>query len=741
VKRITSYLFLIFLFSSLELSAQNIPDSLDYSNHELTDELVSEIMDEIKFFASRNTAIAIFLCEDLFPRLNNPELIAELHYYMGIAYRNSGSFEEATKLFYESLHIYESLGREHEMSKVYNSLSSVYFESNSLTEAQDLIEKSIAINKKLGDSIGIASNYNNMAVILKEMKNYTKALDYLYKTLDLVGGNEEIIDYRVASLINIGLILGIKGDSEGSEKILLEGYLLAEKYKLHYRIVTASSYLSDLYFNQNNIPEAEKYAHRALNIAISRNFNRQIVYAYSQLSKIYKARKNFQTALHYQELGDKLQDSINNLSLDEKITSIKTRYELAENKAREELMKVQYQKESDLLKRKNLLLVSLVIILSLSVTVFVIVYFYSKQSFRMNKELVNQQKELSTANYQKDQFFSFVAHDLKNPINNIMGFAELMVRNLSKGNNENIDRYVNQIFNSTKMLNNLVDNLLQWSRLQRGSTTFNPEVLEMQNIVKDVKEFYRPDAQQVDIDINITEVENFKVLCDKAMLLTILRNLVSNAIKFNNPGGHVFIKVENEAGMVRIAVQDNGIGIASDDIEKLFRLDIRKSQIGESEKAGSGLGLLLAQEMAKKNGTKIEVESELKVGSIFYFYLPIYEASQRQEKTNKAFSHGDYLRMLEKQKNAKGTFDEAFVNEVIDILAPLFRTVRKMPSIKDLRMFADEVEKVGNAFGIKAFIKYGSLLKYLNKQMQLDKVLQLLQEFEAMIDYIKKSKN
>ncbi len=247
------------------------------------------------------------------------------------------------------------------------------------------------------------------------------------------------------------------------------------------------------------------------------------------------------------------------------------------------------------------------------------------KTYGVNQDITDQKKnefELRDLNATKDKFFSIIAHDLKTPFNSIIGFSDLMVEQIQEKNYEEIDEYARIIKKSSLQAMDLLMNLLEWSRLQTGKIKFNPESIKIASLINEVTELLIPSAQHKSISISKEIQQNILVIVDKYMVSTILRNLISNAIKFTNPGGKIVISVEYKQNELMITVSDNGVGIPKDTLGKLFQLGENNSTTGTQNEKGTGLGLLLCKDFVEKHGGKIWAESELGKGSIFKFILP-----------------------------------------------------------------------------------------------------------------------
>jgi len=238
------------------------------------------------------------------------------------------------------------------------------------------------------------------------------------------------------------------------------------------------------------------------------------------------------------------------------------------------------------------------------------------------KALEESEASLRDLNAIKDKFFSIIAHDLKNPFITIIGFSEMLAEQVHEKNYDGIWEYATIIQNSSQRAMDLLMNLLEWSRAQTGRMEFNPESFEIVSIINDVTELLNYVSQKKSITISSELPHNITVLADKAMIGTILRNLISNAIKFTNPGGEIVISAEQKEDELMVTVSDNGVGIKKEAIDKLFRIDVNYATMGTQNEKGTGLGLILCKEFILKHSGKIWVESEPGKGSKFCFTIP-----------------------------------------------------------------------------------------------------------------------
>ncbi len=231
--------------------------------------------------------------------------------------------------------------------------------------------------------------------------------------------------------------------------------------------------------------------------------------------------------------------------------------------------------------------------------------------------------QLIELNATKDKLFSIIAHDLRSPFNSILGFSELLIENVKKYDDEEIEKYLGIINSSTQNTLVLLDNLLNWAKSQTGQAIFKPEKVILSPIIQEIFKLSNSSAKNKYIMLNYFQSEVIEVFADLNMIKTVLRNLISNAIKFTNLNGKINVYALRNDKFIEIAVSDNGVGMNEDAQNKLFRLETNKTSNGTANEKGSGLGLILCKEFVEKHGGKIWVESELGKGSVFKFELPL----------------------------------------------------------------------------------------------------------------------
>ncbi|MDO6435946.1 HAMP domain-containing sensor histidine kinase [Cyclobacterium sp. 1_MG-2023] len=231
-------------------------------------------------------------------------------------------------------------------------------------------------------------------------------------------------------------------------------------------------------------------------------------------------------------------------------------------------------------------------------------------------------KELKHNIKTKDKFFSILAHDLRSPFSGLLVLLDLLLKNPKSFSEEEKTNMLEEIFKSSEQLFKLLENLLSWSRSQTNEITLNPEKVSIHDLIEVNFSLQLQNANNKEIKL-INEIDkSLNVFADRNTIDTVFRNLISNAIKFTNPGGKVKIKSSPNRKMVKVYVQDNGIGIPQENLEKLFKIEEKISTKGTNNEEGTGIGLALCKEFIELNGGKIYVDSKPEVGTVFIVELP-----------------------------------------------------------------------------------------------------------------------
>ncbi|HOJ62976.1 MAG TPA: ATP-binding protein [Spirochaetota bacterium] len=252
-----------------------------------------------------------------------------------------------------------------------------------------------------------------------------------------------------------------------------------------------------------------------------------------------------------------------------------------------------------------------------------------------NRELKEAQNVLKEANATKDRFFSIIAHDLKNPFTSLIGFSKLAFDEFDKIDKEHLKEILDMIYQSSKNIYSLLENLLLWARSQSGNIKLEPEYIDLKGIIQENLDVFSNSIKQKRITIELNLIEESCVFVDYNTINTVIRNLLSNAIKFTNFDGKIEINTKKKDldDMLVLEIKDNGLGILEDDKSKIFAIDKKISTLGTNKEKGSGLGLIICKEFVQKNNGKIYFESEYGKGTSFFVELPLKGSDDDNNKS------------------------------------------------------------------------------------------------------------
>lgn len=240
-------------------------------------------------------------------------------------------------------------------------------------------------------------------------------------------------------------------------------------------------------------------------------------------------------------------------------------------------------------------------------------------------ELDKQKRELEELNATKDKFFTIIAHDLKNPFNTVIGLSELLIERYDLYDSSKIKEFIAQIYKYSNNAYHLLEDLLQWAKSQTGRMEVYVEKLDVFELAIENLNLFQESANKKGINLVSNVKMQTYIFADRNMITTVLRNLISNSIKFTNRGDFITLEAIKLNENVEISVTDTGIGIPEKNLKKIFNIDANISTQGTEDEPGTGLGLIISREFVEKNGGTIYVKSQEGKGTQFSFKIPVYK--------------------------------------------------------------------------------------------------------------------
>ena len=241
----------------------------------------------------------------------------------------------------------------------------------------------------------------------------------------------------------------------------------------------------------------------------------------------------------------------------------------------------------------------------------------------LEKLVEERTSDLAKANATKDKFFSIIAHDLKNSFNGLLGYSNILLSDFDTFNDSDKINMISAIKQVSENTYKLLQNLLDWARVQTGVITYTPDILLMASLLQDEYGVQKRLSEQKNISMQLITDDSIHVVADQNMISTVVRNLISNAVKYTKDGGKITISLSKEGDMAVVSVKDTGIGMSPENVEKLFKVNENFKTFGTNNEEGTGLGLILCRDFIEMNNGRIEVKSEINVGTETLFRLPL----------------------------------------------------------------------------------------------------------------------
>jgi len=546
----------------------------------------------------------------------------------GNAYFELGDYSKMLLYYQDALRVAEKENDSLQMAKaMFNIGNNAYQEIGRSEDARNIIKKAGDIFQIRKDSLAWYMAITTIGVLWASDKKYEEALLYFNQALKVATA----MNNRYAIVVvndKIGLLYKAKGRLKEALACLLQTW----DYFSNTDDVARQSYyadeVADVYIQLKNYPMALKYASISLQKAQAVKSKPHILDAVSELAATYEAMGNTRYALKYFKLLRQASDSVTNETLRKKTEQLETRYEFEK---KETLLKAAQEKKDALNKsivqKKELqIFIALLLILFLSLLVLLLIRSRAiKQKNNLvleakNEEIERQALLLLKNNQEKDKLFSIISHDLKVPIHSLKEMLRLLGDNYQE--KETIENILEEVRRDINHSSELVNNLLFWASGQFTGSSVLPVKFSVHQLITDVLQIFIKQAAVKGISLkHELTAEAISVWADMNMIQVIIRNLVSNSIKFCNMGDTITISASTTNAVVTISVADSGIGIPPETLEKINQGEM-VSTFGTAQEKGIGLGLRLCYELAKINNGLLTVQSEPGKGSIFYLALP-----------------------------------------------------------------------------------------------------------------------
>ncbi|WP_436514931.1 ATP-binding protein [Ekhidna sp. To15] len=557
------------------------------------------------------------LAEDV----NSQEYRIKAYSQIGISHRLMGNLERALEYLFKSASLSADKPQFNLLlAETYGEISTCYTLNKDSENALFYGSKAIGLLRGTGKRKTLALSLLNLGYDYYLIGNYDSAMAYynesepLFETFGM--------DLGIAYIVgNRALVYWKQGDVEKAKEDLFKAIEMLKPMGDKYGMSDYYNQLGKIFQEEGNDDEAIMYTSTAFNLSKEIGLKEQARDASKILYELNLERGNLAEAIEYQTQYYAYKDSIQNLETTQRLGDMRTEYEVGRKQS-----EVDYLLEQK--RNTRIILITGGFLLAAFICLVIIVYSYFKSKNRLSKQLEKQKDDLVVLNHTKDKFFSIISHDLRGPVNTLNGLVTVSQMYLVEGKGDQVKVMVDKMSESVDRLTKLLDTLLNWALQQRGHFPYVPERLDLGEMMKDVVEMFRDNATSKSIELEFESDDAYHLMADKNTTSTILRNLVNNAIKFTNAGGHVRVKATSDAyrQFCTIVVSDDGVGIPKEKLKGLFNLDETISTKGTLGETGLGLGLQLVYEFVSLNNGKIEVDSESGKGTTFTIHLPLDSA-------------------------------------------------------------------------------------------------------------------
>jgi signal transduction histidine kinase len=589
-----------------------------------------------------------------------------------LAYRNIGllfaiSGDYSTALRYDNQALQQSLFNSDSTTLAvdYNNIANDYYDLGEYDEAYNYFTQSYRVAKAKNDSLRMTVALHNVGRVFKELSQYDRALDHLKLSLKM---SEKIKDAEGVPYAydEIGDVMLRQGKYDSALQTLMLALKLTRQQNLHVLEPKTLAKLATIYLHNNNARTALAYydttyqRHAQTNnrfgiaevnlgrgvvffnqqqydealefvtgsLAIARESNARIleIRCFAMLAEIWEAKGDHKKSLGYFKQYKQLEDSLFSQDMQAKLFRDQMRFATEAKDSQIAALSRARDIKDDQIKRQEFIRNILVVVMALSVILLATVYRSGQRRRQINTLLLQHQEdmekrseELERLNQVKDKFFSIISHDLRSPINALAGLLDLLDKGAVKP--EELPNHVKELKSRFNHTRTLLNNLLDWTLLQMDKLNLQASKIDLRKIVEENIQLLAS-VQNKQIQLLNTIPDNALAFADSNTVNLVIRNLMTNAIKFTNDGGTVVIAAEEKASEWHVSVKDNGIGMNADVLKILFDKTAPYTTRGTANEKGTGLGLILCKEFVEKNGGKIWVDSKPGEGSKFTFTLP-----------------------------------------------------------------------------------------------------------------------
>ena len=586
---------------------------------------------------------------EVLPKINPSKLKlrAEINQIIGMTQVFKNKFTEGYKYQMDALKYYIDIADSIGMMSVHFDLGANFGTQGQSELALKYYERGIAIAKSINDVKMIILGNTALGNTWASLKDYEKALKYINESIELAKEIEDEEELAWAS-VNAGHTLGLLNRFDEAEFFLKQAYDLS--FIIGNKLLTAYSLeqMSDLHLKQNHLDEALLSLDESYNLFEELGQISNVKSATKKYAEIYYQQKKFAKYKEYTDKYISLKDSIFSNEMMETMSSLRQDFEIHKIERENEIALITKDQELTIANSYTTMSITCGAII-ISLLFLILMYSRNRAAFEKNEileakndEIIRQNQILADSNRDLEKFAYIISHDLKEPLRNINGFTKLLLRELKQyDTKENIFEYASFITNGTKQMSDLLNGLLDYSKI--GVDRSEKELANLGNIASQVKNSLKIQLDEKKCDVKINALPN--ILCRPTQLTQVFQNLIANSIKFGNKEGNLITvsakELDNE---YQFSIQDQGIGIDAEYQKDIFVVFKRLHNRGTY--SGSGIGLATCKKVVEDHGGRIWVKSEKGEGACFFFTLPKEQnLKNKASKNNSKQTEESFLEM------------------------------------------------------------------------------------------------
>lgn len=582
-----------------------------------------EEMNYVKSLEYQNQAIAIFKeIKDTNEICGNMHNLAILHGRMNNGY-------EALKIYTEIINIEIARNNDYGIARTANNIAGAFVNSKKPDLALKYFKIAVNSSKKCKNPNFESSAYHGMATIYESKRNTSEALNYYNKAI-AINTKFGFHEFLANNYFNVAILYYNMNSIDKSIEFFDKARALNKQTNNFENYISVTTQESYAYQRKGNYDKSFELANEALKLSTEINSLIGLYNSHFLLYTLYKSKNQYKPAMEHIEKYNYFMDSLRILEKENLQLELQTKFEIKdiENANTSLIAKNKLQQKDILIQTRQKYFITIISLLILIIAI-ILFFILSKLKNKNNELSIKNEKieaqslELKEINATKDKFFSIIAHDLKNPFQSLIGISEIIIDDYEEISPKEQLNLMRQLNSSSKSTYNLLENLLEWSMNQTGRII--PQIVDVtiNEIIKSEIEKLISQATAKNISMINNVDKTFTVKADQNMLSLVIRNFITNAIKFTPSGGKIEINSIKEKDSIKVEIKDNGVGIPSSQLENIFKFDVDKSQQGTANEKGSGLGLILCKEFIEKLNGKVNVESEINKGSCFSFTLAV----------------------------------------------------------------------------------------------------------------------